>query len=63
MEINLSIECYIERDQKYVVITTDLGSVNFKFDTLDELGNIVKEFVEDEFDGWDEDEENEEKED
>lgn len=62
MEIKLSIECYIERDQKYVELTTNLGSVNFKFNTLDELGDIVKRFVEDEFDGWDEDTNEEEEE-
>lgn len=47
MEIKLSIEYYIERDQKYVSI----NGINWRINTLEDLGDIVKDYVEDEFEG------------
>lgn len=45
MEIKLTIEYYIERDQKYVSI----NGINWRIDTLEDLGDIVKDYVEYEF--------------
>lgn len=45
MEIKLEIEYYIERDQKYISI----NGINWRINTLEDLGDIVKDYVEDEF--------------